>query len=314
MLPCVPGAVRKWQAWVLQSVSEWLEDGAEGEMVEERFVCEKNKRRVCEILAQMKVEEVEVVLEAYLKVVGVSERVHVEFGCDEVLVTAMVRWLEWMHSKERGGGGGGGGGSGPFERLLLLRTLLACHEVSFCLLLSQKNYSLPASFLTSALTRSTTRSLHPLLRSSAPCPPALQSSPRATFSLSHPPSTSVFFDSYVRWETPPPPTGSTAPSPLPCSPSSSSSQPQSPSPRVALHRPIHRNPNHTTPRINRLMTSQRRASSADTSARTRPSRFASFVSRCVATSRALPHPRRSSPSSRFGGPGHLRSSVQLRPP
>lgn len=120
VLLCVPGTVRKWQARVLQSLSEWLDDSTQSEMVEQRLVMENNRRRVCESLALMRVSEVEGVLEPYLKMVTNSERVNRVFGESEELVTAMVRWLEGMY-----GEGEGGDDVGPRVRLLLLRTLLA---------------------------------------------------------------------------------------------------------------------------------------------------------------------------------------------
>lgn len=117
VLLSVPGTVRKWQARVLQSVSEWLEDEEQCEFVENSLVLEKNRRRVCNTLARMRILDVEGVLEPYLKMITISEKMNYVFGKSEVLVSAMVRWLEGMYS--------GGDDGGPRLRLLLLRTLLA---------------------------------------------------------------------------------------------------------------------------------------------------------------------------------------------
>lgn len=118
VLLCAPGTVRKWQARVLQSMSEWLEDENQGKMVEKRLIAERNRRRFCESLAQMRVNEVEGVLEPYLKMVAISDSFNHVFGASQELIVAMVRWLEDMY-------GSRGGGNGPRVRLLLLRTLLA---------------------------------------------------------------------------------------------------------------------------------------------------------------------------------------------
>lgn len=118
VLLCAPGTVRKWQARVLQSMSEWLEDEQQGVMVEKRLIAEENRRRFCEAMAQIRLNEVEGVLEPYYKMVTGSEAFNRVFGASKELVVAMVRWLEGMY-------GGRNSGSGPRSRLLLLRTLLA---------------------------------------------------------------------------------------------------------------------------------------------------------------------------------------------
>lgn len=120
VLLSVPGTVRKWQARVLQSVSEWLDDSSQSNFVENRLVLEKNRIRVCEALSKMRIIDVEGVLEPYLKMVTVSEKVNMVFGSSVELVSLMVRWLEEMYvESERLASGG------PRGRLLLLRTLLA---------------------------------------------------------------------------------------------------------------------------------------------------------------------------------------------
>lgn len=81
---------------------------------------ESNRVRVCQSLAKLRVTDVEGVLEPYLKMVTISDKVNVEFGASRELVSAMVRWLENMYQDDSGPGGGG-----PRGRLLLLRTLLA---------------------------------------------------------------------------------------------------------------------------------------------------------------------------------------------
>lgn len=115
---CQPGTVRKWNSRVLQSMTEWLEDGKEGQQVEARLMAEDNRRRICESLAQMRVAEVEGMLEPYLKMVTISEKVNRVYGSSEQLIVVMIRWLEYMYGHRVGGGGG------PRGRLLLLRTLL----------------------------------------------------------------------------------------------------------------------------------------------------------------------------------------------
>lgn len=116
VLLSVPGTVRKWQARVLQSVSEWLEDASQSESVEYQLVKESNRNRITQALSRTRLLDVEGVLEAYLKVITNSDKVNAEFGSSGELVSAMVRWLEKMYSDEGGGARG---------RLLLLRTLLA---------------------------------------------------------------------------------------------------------------------------------------------------------------------------------------------
>lgn len=120
VLLSVPGTVRKWQARVLQSISEWLDDSSQSKVVEQRLVLEKNRTRVCESLSKMRISEVEGVLEPYLKMVTISENVNITFGSSVELISCMVRWLEEMYvESERPGSSGARG------RLLLLRTLLA---------------------------------------------------------------------------------------------------------------------------------------------------------------------------------------------
>lgn len=116
VLLSVPGTVRKWQARVLQSVSEWLEDISQSKCVEYQLVKECNRNRITQALSRTRLLDVEGVLEAYLKVITISDKVNAAFGSSGELVSAMVRWLEKMYSDEGGGARG---------RLLLLRTLLA---------------------------------------------------------------------------------------------------------------------------------------------------------------------------------------------
>ncbi|CAN8075843.1 unnamed protein product [Agarophyton chilense] len=112
-----PGNVRKWQAKVLQSFSEWLDDEGQSKHVENRLVSDRNKSRMCNSLARVRLIDVEAVLEPYLKMVTISRTINVVYGASEELVTAMVRWLESMYNDEVG--------SGPRGKLLLLRSLLA---------------------------------------------------------------------------------------------------------------------------------------------------------------------------------------------
>ena len=112
----VPGTVRKWQARVLQSVFEWLDDPTQSEMVENRLVLEKNRSRVCCSLARMRILDVEGVLEPYLRMITVSERVNRVYGASQELVLALVRWLEGMYNESNR--------ATPRMKLLLLRTLL----------------------------------------------------------------------------------------------------------------------------------------------------------------------------------------------
>eukprot|EP00177_Eucheuma_denticulatum_P001838 GFKZ01003282.1.p1 GENE.GFKZ01003282.1~~GFKZ01003282.1.p1 ORF type:complete len:1027 (-),score=143.03 GFKZ01003282.1:1309-4389(-) len=112
----VPGTVRKWQARVLQSLSEWLEDTSQSEAVENQLITERNCNRVTQALSKTRLLDMEGVLEAYLKMITISTKVNTVFGKSSEFISAMVRWLERMYSEEGGGARG---------RLLLLRTLLA---------------------------------------------------------------------------------------------------------------------------------------------------------------------------------------------
>lgn len=120
VLLSAPGTVRKWQARVLQSLSEWLDDASQAEEVENRLVLEANRVRICRSLAKLGITDVVGVLEPYLKIVTISDKVNVVLGASRELVSAMVRWLEKMYHDNSGSAGGG-----PRGRLLLLRTLLA---------------------------------------------------------------------------------------------------------------------------------------------------------------------------------------------
>lgn len=113
----VPGTVRKWQARVLQSLFEWLDDNTQLEHVETRLTDADNCAKICTTLAQMRVSEVEAVLEPYRMIVSSSKRVNRSLGSSEELVSAMVKWLEQMY-------GSVGSAGGPRGRLLLLRILL----------------------------------------------------------------------------------------------------------------------------------------------------------------------------------------------
>lgn len=112
----VPGTVRKWQARVLQSISEWLEDPTQHKIVENDLITEKNRKQIIQALAKTRFLDVEGVLEAYLRIITVSQKVNKAFGTNQELILIMVRWLEKMYSGEGGAARG---------RLLLLRTLLA---------------------------------------------------------------------------------------------------------------------------------------------------------------------------------------------
>jgi serine/threonine protein kinase len=114
----VPGTVRKWQARVLQSVSEWLDDPSQSQAVEDSLVLPKNCGQVCQSLAQMRVVDVEAVLEPYWRMITSSHKVNAALGASQELVSAMVKWLEQMY-------GPTGTVGGPRGRLLLLRILLA---------------------------------------------------------------------------------------------------------------------------------------------------------------------------------------------
>ena len=112
-----PGTVRKWQARVLQSVCEFLDDSVQSRHVERRLSTVKNSNRICTALAKMRLMDVEAVLEPYLKIITVSIEVNKTLGENQELISAMVRWLESMYDDDDGGG--------PRSRLLVLRTLLA---------------------------------------------------------------------------------------------------------------------------------------------------------------------------------------------
>lgn len=124
---CGPRTVRKWQARVLQSMAEWLEDSTQVELVEERLLAEENQTRVCESLAQVRLSELEGVLEPYLRMMTVSERLSRAFGTNESLMLTMVRWLDEMYRLRFNNihNGISVSGTGARGRLLLLRTLLA---------------------------------------------------------------------------------------------------------------------------------------------------------------------------------------------
>lgn len=113
----VPGTVRKWQARVLQAVSDWLEDATEAAGVEARLLHESNCTTVCRSLAGVGVDDVEGVLGPYWRLVSGSAAVNEAYGRNDELMSAMVRWLEAMYSQRARAGARG--------RLLLLRTLLA---------------------------------------------------------------------------------------------------------------------------------------------------------------------------------------------
>lgn len=119
---CAPGTVRRWQARVLQSFYEWLEDEELGVVVEKRLAEEHNRQRFCESLAQMRLTEVEAILEPYYKMVSKSLVVNRVFGSSQQLIVTMVRWLESMYGRL-------GSGCPARSRLLLLRTLLAHTKV-----------------------------------------------------------------------------------------------------------------------------------------------------------------------------------------
>lgn len=121
---CGPRTVRKWQARVLQSVAEWLEDSTQVELVEQRLLAEENRTRVCVSLAQVRLSELEGVLEPYLRMMTASERLNKAFGANKELMVMMVRWLEVMYESQRGHPDGVSV-LGARGRLLLLRTLLA---------------------------------------------------------------------------------------------------------------------------------------------------------------------------------------------
>jgi hypothetical protein len=120
LLLSVPGTVRKWQARVLQSLAEWLEDETQATAVEDRLVQPRNCGQMCQSLAQMRVADVEAVLEPYLHIILASQKVNGALGQSRELVSAMVSWLEQMYLPTAGAVGGG-----PRGRLLLLQILLA---------------------------------------------------------------------------------------------------------------------------------------------------------------------------------------------
>lgn len=120
ILLSAPGTVRKWQARVLQSLSEWLDDASQSQAVEKCLLLESNCTRLCQTLAQLRIKDVVGVLEPYLKMITISDKVNIVFGARLELVSSMVRWLEEMYHENSGSAGGG-----PRSRLLLLRTLLA---------------------------------------------------------------------------------------------------------------------------------------------------------------------------------------------
>lgn len=124
---CGPRTVRKWQARVLQSMAEWLEDSTQVELVEQRLLAEENRSRVCESLAQVRMPELEGVLEPYLRMMTVSERLNRAFGSNKALMMTLVHWLEEMYRSYLNNVGSGPNVSGTSARgrLLLLRTLLA---------------------------------------------------------------------------------------------------------------------------------------------------------------------------------------------
>jgi serine/threonine protein kinase len=113
----VPGTVRKWQARVLQSLSEWLEDLSESKYVENRLILPRNCSQVCQALSIMRVKDVEAVLEPYWRIITSSEKVNRALGSSQELLSAMVKWLEQMYSPT-------GVAGGPRGRLLLLRILI----------------------------------------------------------------------------------------------------------------------------------------------------------------------------------------------
>jgi serine/threonine protein kinase len=113
----VPGTVRKWQARVLQSLSEWLEDELESKHVEYRLNLPRNCGQVCQALSIMRVKDAEAVLEPYWRIVTCSEKVNRALGASCELLSAMVQWLEQMY-------GPTGAAGGPRGRLLLLRILI----------------------------------------------------------------------------------------------------------------------------------------------------------------------------------------------
>jgi Protein kinase domain len=116
----VPGTVRKWQARVLKSLAEWLEDESEKEAVrvEGRLLLSHNCDSICRSLAAMRVVDVEAVLEPYLRIIQGSSKLNRALGASLVLLPAMVSWLQQMYRAD-------GAAGGPRGRLLLLQILHA---------------------------------------------------------------------------------------------------------------------------------------------------------------------------------------------
>lgn len=116
----VPGTVRKWQARVLKSVAEWLEDESvvEAKRVEGRLLLPHNSDSICRSLAAMRVVDVEAVLEPYLRIIKGSQKLNSALGGSLVLLPAMVSWLKQMYRTGEAAGG-------PRGRLLLLQILHA---------------------------------------------------------------------------------------------------------------------------------------------------------------------------------------------
>lgn len=114
----VPGTVRKWQARVLKSVAEWLEDEyvAEAARVESLLLLPQNCDSICRSLAAMRVADVEAVLEPYKRIIMGSLKLNVALGRSLILVPALVSWLKLMYRSGEAAGG-------PRGRLLLLQIL-----------------------------------------------------------------------------------------------------------------------------------------------------------------------------------------------
>lgn len=118
---CERGTVRKWQVKVLQSIYEWLEDAKLQAYVESRLSLRDNKHKFCHAVMQTQLNEIEGILEPYLKIITVSNIVNQIFGSHHELVVVMIRWLERMYNNSKSSINS----SSPRGRLLLLRTLLA---------------------------------------------------------------------------------------------------------------------------------------------------------------------------------------------
>lgn len=114
----VPGTVRKWQARVLKSVAEWLEDESDVEAarVEGRLLLPQNCDSICRSLAAMRVADVEAVLEPYKRIIMGSLKLNRALGGSLVLLPALVSWLKLMYRSGEAAGG-------PRGRLLLLQIL-----------------------------------------------------------------------------------------------------------------------------------------------------------------------------------------------